>query len=285
MIKSPLYLLLFSLSIVFFSSCSYNTEEYTAKEGDVLLAKVEDKNLYLSEIAKTTFLNISKSDSLVVLNKYVENWIKEEVFLNKAKNNISNLEEIKNEVKTYERSIINSTYEKQLLKNIEVELTEDELVAYYNKHKEYFTFEEEYYKIKYVLLPKKTPNLAKIKKTISNGTTNHWLENFCHKEPNNCFIDQGTIKNLSFLKEQLKMINKQVKIGSKYKYHYIANDQVLIYKIVKIYKIGEIAPIEIIKDELTRLALHQKKQEHLQAIKEKTYQKAKNDKIFEKYIH
>ena len=68
-----------------------------------------------------------------------------------------------------------------------------------------------------------------------------------------------------------------------FKYQYIDAETVMLYKVIQKFNIGDIAPYEIVGNELTRLALYSKKQEYLLEIKEKTIQKAKNDKIIEKY--
>lgn len=277
------YIFLF-LSVLSCKNSSFNNSE-KIDENDVLLARVDKKTLYLSDISKFKFQFISKKDSVAILNNYIENWIKEEVYANKAIEYISDLKLIKNDVADYERELLVAAYNKEMLENIDISITEDDLLNYYDKHKEYFIFEDIHYEINFVLLPKQISNLAKVKKAISKGEVNNWLTNYCVKEPNNCHIKNFAILNTKDLTENYNISKTNLKINTHYKYQYVDEKHVLIYKINKVYKKGDYAPIDVVKTELTRLAIKDKKQEKLLELKEKIIQKAKNDKIFEKYIN
>jgi len=275
----------FIFTLILLFSCSSNSKTEKIREDSGTLAKVGSKRLFIADLPKFLFSNIDKKDSLDVLDNFTENWIKEEIYSQKAIEIISNLSYIETKAENYKRELIIDSYDKELLKNIEVDLSEKELLEYYEKHKEYFIFDEIFFELKYVIIPKNTSNLAKLKKSISKGEETHWLIDYCKKEPSKCFLKKSTIKNTEFLTKKLKLSTIKQNISNNYKFQYIDSDNVMIYKIVKVYKNGDIAPFEIVKSKVTSLALHKKKQDYLQDIKEKTYQKAKDDEIFEKFIN
>ena len=250
-----------------------------------LLAKVDNKKLYIENIPKHVFKNLEEKDSLDVLNNYVTNWIKDEVFALKAKEIIKDLNKIKTEAENYKKKLIINSYDQLLLQNIEIDLTDEDLNEYYEKHKNYFVLDENYFEIKYIILPKTISSLAKIKKDISKGQKSNWITNYCQKYISKCHLEKGDIRSANFLTEEFKFTLAKLKPNSAYKFKYIDKDNVIIYRIVKVYKKGNFAPLEIVKNEVSRLALHSKKQEYLESIKEKIYQKAKDDQIFEKYIN
>ena len=111
------------------------------------------------------------------------------------------------------------------------------------------------------------------------------MDNYCVQKPEKCVINSSTIAKEVFLQENLKLPNYKLKRSLIYNYQYISNELVMIYRINKKYNVGDIAPVEMVKKELTNLARYKKKQAYLLEIKEKTIQNAKNDKIFEKYIN
>lgn len=255
------------------------------RKDDLLLAEVQGDKFYLSDIPKIQFSNKSEEDSTAILKKIVDEWIDDEVFSFTAKEKISNLNEITFETDNYKRALISAAYEKLLLDKFELELTEEELLSYYNEHLDFFIFEEPYYDINYILLPKTTKNLAKIKKAITDGSENHWLDNYCAHKPERCVIEYSVIEKHAFLTEKLKLPDHKLKSSEVYNYQYINKDLVMIYRINTKYNVGDVAPVDMVRNELTNLAMHKKKQDYLIEIKEKTIQKAKNDKIFEKYIN
>jgi len=276
-------LLIFSVGLLL--ACQNQSEIQKDRENDVLLAKVKNQNLYISDLPEMVFFNIEKVDSIATLKNYTQEWINEEILLLKAKENISKLEEINQEVKDYEKALINKLYEKEILNSLEIDISEDELMTYYNNHLEYFVFDENHYEIQYILLPKETSNLAVLKKAISKGKETNWMINYCHNNIDKCHISKSSIKNKKKLTEELHIPRALLKVGTKYKFQYVDNKTVMIYKIITVFRKGDVAPMKLVQTELTNLAIHNKKQEYLLELKEKTLQKAKNDKIFENYIN
>lgn len=277
---------LFYISLFFIlNACQQTIGGNDSRKDDLVLAEVKGEKFYHSDISKNQFRNKSAKDSLAILRNIVDKWVNEEIFSVKAKEKISTLNEISFEASNYKRALITAAYEKQLLSNFELNLTESDLNDYYNEHLEYFIFEEPYYEINYILLPRTTKNLARIKKAITDGTKNHWLDNYCSHQPEKCVFKNSKIEKYSFLKESLKIPTNKLVPSLNYYYQYISNELVTIYRINKKYNVGDVAPLEMVEKELTNLAMHNKKQVYLKEIKEKTIQKAKNDKIFEKYIN
>mgnify|MGYP006091396417 CR=1 FL=1 len=267
------------------NACRQNFSNENTRKNDLLLAEVKDSKFYFSDISKFQLNDKSAEDSVAILNKIIDNWIDEELFSLKAIENIPYLNAINFEADNYKRALISAAYEKQLLSNFQLDLTEEDLIIYYNNHIEFFVFEEPYYDINYILLPKTTKNLAKIKKAITDGSQNHWLDNYCAHEPEKCVIEKSVIEREIFLMKELKLPSQKLAKTIKYNYQYISRSLVMIYRINKKYGIGDVAPLKMVEKELTNLAMHKKKQDFLKEIKEKTIQKAKNDKIFEKHIN
>lgn len=276
---------LYFLSFILLSACSSGGNNKSENSENVLLANVNEKQFYLSHVSESVFLNLTAEDSIAVLKNLISKWVADETFLIEAKENISNSNEIENDVNNYEKELIIASYDKELLKNMEVDLTLADIEEYFDKHKDYFIFKEKHYSIKYMLLPSNISNLAIIKKAITKGEETNWMTNYCDSKPQNCHIKKSVLKNKNFLIESLELPKWEVSLqpSSKYKYQY-HTDNVLIYKIDNVFKVGDYAPLEIVKEEVTKLAMFNKKQEYLLEIKEKTFQKAKDDKVFETYI-
>lgn len=274
-----------SILVALTFSCNKTLKKPKPIEDDVLLAKVDKQLLYLSYVPDFAFEGLNAEDSTIFLKKYVENWILDEIMILQAEQSISNLDEIAFEAEQYKNDLIKAAYQKALMETAEIEVTDEDLKTYYDKHKEYFVFDENYFEIKYIVLPKSISNLQQIRKNLAEGKSSNFLSSYCANNSESCQVDKSRIKSETFLSSLLKMPESILEVSGGYKYHYIDNSNVMIYNILSIKNKGDMAPLDIVKKEVSILTMHHKKQEYLLNLEEKTYQKAKNDKIFENYIN
>jgi len=272
---------LFYIASISLLSCqNFTNNDQETKKGNILVT-VGDTELYFSDIPTNILHQVEKKDSSAIIDKYIKNWIEEEILFLQAKDKISNLQELELKAKHFKRELINASYKKELLANFEVSIDDADLTKTYESNKEYFAFEEKHVSLNYILIPKTTANIAKIKKAISKGEQSHWVDNFCKKEKDKCFLDKPAIKPLSYIIETLKI--KSLQTTKNFNYQYVDAENILLYKINTIYKVGDIAPLEVVINTVTNLAIHNKKQENLEEIIEIIIQNANNDKIVEKY--
>jgi len=271
--------------LAFAFSCNRKAKPPPPVADDVLLAEVKTEMLYLSYVPSYGFNGLNAEDSVTFLKKYVENWIKDQVMILKAEQGVKNLEEIEFEAEKYKNDLIKAGYQKKLMETAEIVLTDADLKEYYQKHKEYYMFDEDYFEMKYIILPKNVSNIQQIRKNVSEGKNSNFLSSYCASNSEKCQIDKSQIKSETFLRSFLKLPENMLVVSGGYKYHYIDDENVMIYNILSIKKKGETAPLELVQKEVSIMTMHNKKQEYLLELEEKTYQKAKNDKIFENYIN
>lgn len=274
-----------TLSFLLLQACSKGKSKQMVDENDIVLAAVAESKLLLSDIGSFNFLDLSEEDSILFLKNYTSSWIKNEVMVLKAKDILNNTDKIKAKAKAFENELIKAAYQKRILENLEISLTEEDLLKYYNEHKDYFLFEENHFEIKYIILPKTVSNLQQIRKTISENKNSNFLSSYCTNNQGKCHVKVSIVKGFSFLSGVLNMTENQLKESTSYKYHYIDDDNVMIYQILAIKEKGTTADLEIVQKEVSVLAKHNKEEEYLLELEEKTYQKAKNDEIFENYIN
>ena len=92
--RKTLILLLFGLS-----SCNYFT-----KSNDVVLATVHEKQLFLSDIQSLLVSFNSEQDSLDFVPNWIESWVKEQLMVKQAQNNLKQLESVK-QIEGYQNSL------------------------------------------------------------------------------------------------------------------------------------------------------------------------------------
>ena len=145
------------LSLFVIGSCDKlkSLDLFTKKEErkEPIVASVGETNLYLSELASVIPRGISRNDSIVLAKSYINTWAKQQLLLQKAEENISevNSKKIDDLIKTYRQSLYINGYKESLIKQqLDTIVTEEAILTYYENNKENFKLNEELLQIKYV---------------------------------------------------------------------------------------------------------------------------------------
>ena len=145
------------LSFFVIGSCDKlkSLDLFTKKEErkEPIVASVGETNLYLSELASVIPRGISRNDSIVLAKSYINTWAKQQLLLQKAEENISevNSKKIDDLIKTYRQSLYINGYKESLIKQqLDTIVTEEAILTYYENNKENFKLNEELLQIKYV---------------------------------------------------------------------------------------------------------------------------------------
>ena len=145
------------LSLFVIGSCDKlkSLDLFTKKEErkEPIVASVGETNLYLSELASVIPRGISRNDSIVLAKSYINTWAKQQLLLQKAEENISevNSKKIDDLIKAYRQSLYINGYKESLIKQqLDTIVTEEAILTYYENNKENFKLNEELLQIKYV---------------------------------------------------------------------------------------------------------------------------------------
>ena len=120
-------LLAYFICLLSFVSCSYFTE--SAKDEEV--ARVGEKYLMLSTINEITN-DLTQEDSQKVASSYIDNWIKEELLIQKAIQNLSEDQlNFEQQLEDYKNSLIIYAYENALVRQKLDTIVDDKQVQQY----------------------------------------------------------------------------------------------------------------------------------------------------------
>ena len=82
---------------------------------DILLARVYDRKLYLSDIQESIPAHLNATDSVNLLRKLTNEWVEDALFLREAEMELPDDVDIKELVREYRSSLIRHYYEKKLI--------------------------------------------------------------------------------------------------------------------------------------------------------------------------
>ena len=140
-----LYILPFLILLL---ACSNNT---TNDKNRIALAKVNDTYLYEDDLTDIVPDGTSVKDSIELLKKYVNNWVREMLIVQKAEDNLpSEQKNVEKQLQDYRNSLITYAYEKELVKQkLDTTLTNEEVELYYTNNKADFELKDNIIKVVY----------------------------------------------------------------------------------------------------------------------------------------
>ena len=104
----------FTLGLLFLVSCTAKSNKNADHE---VIARVNDAYLYLNDIKDIVSQGTSSKDSLDHLIKYIDNWVRESLVIQKAEDNLTKEQkDVEKQLQNYRNSLITYAYEKELIK-------------------------------------------------------------------------------------------------------------------------------------------------------------------------
>ncbi len=114
--------------------------------------------------------DISKEDSAILVNTYIEEWVKKKAIVDKAEANIDELtlKEIDNKMVEYRQDLLVNAYNNYLIeKNINDSVSDAEVQAYFNEHKESFPLTKDV--VRYRSVTVKSSDEARVDRLFNSG--------------------------------------------------------------------------------------------------------------------
>ena len=148
---------------------------------DTLLASVYNRQLYLSELEGLLPENSSREDSALIMESYVQRWVRDALLLREAEQNVPNDINVNKLVKTYKESLILNQYEEKLTDNLlEKRVDTELLLKYYEESKSNYHLENTIIRCLMIKVPKGVEKLEELRELWQKATDLEGLEEYCH---------------------------------------------------------------------------------------------------------
>ena len=153
----PLALLLI---VGFLSGCNKKSPDTNR----ILVAEVYDNFLYLDEVEQLIPPNSLPADSAELANKYIQKWATDILVYEKAKQNISNIDEIDRLVNEYRKTLTIHQYQQGLVDRSHntQKVTEEEMMAFYERYGNQMILKENIVKGLLLVVPVDAPNMKNV---------------------------------------------------------------------------------------------------------------------------
>ena len=117
---------------------------------DNAVARVGTIFLNQSDVADIIPKDASKDDSLLIANNFIQNWIKEQLVLEKAELNLKDEQrDFEKQIQDYRKTLLIYSYENQLINEIlDSNVSNDEIAAYYQDNHQVFVLKNDIVKVR-----------------------------------------------------------------------------------------------------------------------------------------
>lgn len=137
---------------------------------DKVVAKVNDKKLYASQVVKFIPPGTPEADSLELARQYINSWAANLIILEKADKKLPERERnIAKEVEDYKNSLLRYRYEQHYIaENLDTTVTWDQIDTFYRTNIDLYRLERPILKGHYVKFPVSSPIKAEILQLLSS---------------------------------------------------------------------------------------------------------------------
>ncbi|TWO31811.1 peptidyl-prolyl cis-trans isomerase [Seonamhaeicola sediminis] len=278
------FVLLFVLILI--QSCSF----FKTQEELSAIARVNESYLFYDDIKNLVPEGTSTSDSVFIVQNYINKWATQQLLMDGA---LLNLSESKQQffnklVDQYKNDLYTKAYMEALVKkNIDTVVTNDEALKYYENNKEAFKLNEELIKFRYIHVDENIIDYDIIKKKFKR------FENHDKKELDSISLqfksyslnDSIWIK-LSQVIEKIPVITPEEKSELLKKSNFIQlKDSLGVYlmQINDVLLRNDAAPLEYIKPTINQIVINKRKLELIRQLEKDITKDAIKNKQFEIY--
>ena len=279
----------FILWMILCSSCSWLGSK---KQNEQPVAKVYDHFLYPSDLVGVGKGAASAEDSMQAVRHYIDIWIRHNILLRYAEDNLSGTEEELDErLRDYKESLLIYSYENALLnEKLDTSVTTAQIQKYYDQNLESFALKSSIARVKFIIL-KSTPRVAM-------DSVRHWLKNpgdYNHPKLEGFARDHAVRYSVGdtvwYNKEELEALLPVSRFNldnAQYNKSYLeVADSDFIYLIkFNDYRIkGSDAPVDFVKNEIASILINQRKIAFISSIHKSMFDEAEKNGEFEIYLN
>jgi len=279
------YISVVLLSFITLWGCNNKTESPLDKP----VVEVGEKAISKKELYDVIPDNISKDDSTIFAQDYLNRWIRAELMLRKAELNLTPEEkDVTKLLEEYRRSLLVHKYQQKiLLQKHSPLITNSEIKEYYNQMIDNFILNEDIVKAVFITVSRKAPNLRDLRKWYRSDAPEDLvkMESYCYQNAKKYDFSIERWKPFSEINLMLPHPISRPDRFLKYNHNYETSDSLNYYYInIKEFKLAkETAPIEYVEDRIKAILLNKKRLDFINKLESDLYDEGLKQKIIKFY--
>jgi hypothetical protein len=249
---------------------------------DPIIAKVGERYLFKSQIQDLVHSGTSPTDSLAIVDGYIQNWIRENLMIDEAEKNVAADINLNKLVDDYRSSLLVYNYEKRLIDTkLDTNVSIDERRAYYNLYSSQYLLSHPIFRCVIAKVPAKSPDVSNIKKALAKSDLTEALflikeKAVYHHIDTEIYMTTNDLRSIlppDMLASGKLSSGKIIQEKSK--------DYEYFVKILDYYDENKIPPFEYIEAKIVKTILSERKIQLLKKYRQDLYDNGISNKKFE----
>ncbi|MFW5793278.1 MAG: hypothetical protein ACOCWC_03265 [Bacteroidota bacterium] len=266
------------------SACKYFKSE---PDDEKIVARVYDSYLLMSELESVIEPEVSPQDSATIAQRYIDSWIKQQIFLAEAKNNLEPEKmNFDKKIQDYKNSLIIFTFETEYINNnLDTVINDEQISEYYENNKSDFKLKENIVMASYVKVSLDVEDQNTVRKLIRSDDPEDRdkLEEYCVQNAAGYFLDNKSwllfndiLRNIPIdvhNQDNFLRNNKMIEISDDfYRYFLYINDYMLE---------DNVSPLAFEEKNIRNILINKRKHKLINDFRAKLYKDALRDNNFE----
>ncbi|MEM9416924.1 MAG: peptidyl-prolyl cis-trans isomerase [Bacteroidota bacterium] len=256
------------------------------------VARVYNQYLYKNDLEHLIKETNSAEDTAKIVEKYIQRWISKQLLLAEAEAHSEyNKADIERRVLDYRNTLLVHDFIERLVSTqLNKEVSKEEIASYYQAHQEDFVLRSNIFRGRFIILPKNAPRRAQLRSLIM-GRNNKQLEalkSYCLQFAHNYALDETVWLPWDELVQgtSLKNARNKARLLGKGKLLVTSGaDQRYYFKIDEYKRVGDVAPLEFVSDQIVDLIIYKRKIDLAKKSKQDILQQAKKNNNYVIYEH
>ena len=263
--------------------------DYMRQSERMVVAECYGVKLYADELQDILPPDLSRMDSLTQANAYIDSWIHRQILIHQAEINLPAEQlDFSKQLQDYRNSLVIYAYETQMIEQyLDTIVSDEEIEAYYDEHKESFQLRSTMVRVAYVILDENCKQMKEFKKLMSDRDTLDLtqLDALAEQDAIASYLDVDSWVRLDdFLaKVPIEIYNSESFLKKNRFVTFEKDDFTYMVRFEDYLLEKSVSPIEIEKEGIKDILLLKRKKELLSQMSDGLYEKAKKEKVFEIY--
>lgn len=249
------------------TSCTYIQQYIKKHESEGIIASIGDKHLYHEDIKNLIPQGTTSTDSIAIVEAYIQRWATNILILQNAERNIDNQTEINKLVEDYRRTLIIHYYKQEMVNEKIKTPTNEETTIFYNENQNLFLLEQPIVKGALMTIPSNIKS-DKIQRKFKDLKNIEDIEKYALQYANDYQLFTEYWKPIN---EIVNPETSKLKITKPGYYEEKDSLKLTIINITDYIPQGEIAPIEMVMEEVRTALYNQQKMEYLNNLDNEIY--------------
>ncbi len=253
------------------------------------LVRVFDKYLYPSNLNDIIPANVSSSDSSILVNDYVDKWIRKQLLLRRAEMSLTDEEkDVDKQLENYRTSLLIFKYEQSLIKQkLDTIISMEEIEKYYSDNPANFLLNRNIVKAVYLKIPRDAPELWNLRRWYRSDTDDNLKKleayAFQYAEDYDYFNDDWI--DFSEIEKNLPVRIDRPQNFLKYRKYYEVKDSTYYYFLnMKDFRLlGSVAPLSYVIQDIRTIIMNKRKIQLVNRLESNIYNDALNRGYFTIY--